>query len=305
LQYPLKFTVFTPTYNRAGTLQRPYESLCSQSFRDFEWLVVDDGSSDETPELIEIWRRKSDFPIRYLRQTNLGKPAAFNSGVNQAHGELFLTLDSDDSCAPNALERLLHHWDSIPVEIKPQFSAVTALCQDQHGRLIGTPYPKDILDSDSIELSYKYKVKGEKFGFQCTNILKQFPFPIDPEHKFISESVVWTAISRRYKTRFVNETLRTYWIDDGASDHLTTLRREVVYGRAAFHRMVLNELIDWFPRAPRELLQSAVNFSRYSFDQDIGPARQFNQIKPLAACLLLLASLPLGYAISLHDRKRI
>ena len=305
MQYPFKFTVFTQTYNRAVTLQRPYDSLCAQTFRNFEWLVVDDGSSDETPDLIETWRRKADFPVRYLRQVNLGKPSAFNLGVNQAQGELFLNLDSDDGCTPNALERLLHHWDSIPGDVKPKFSAVTALCQDQHGRLVGTPYPKDILDSDSIELSYKYKVKGEKFGFQRTDILKQFPFPVDPEHKFVSESVVWMAISRRYKTRFVNETLRTYWIDDGASDHLTTLRREVVYGRAACHRMILNELIDWLPRAPRELLQSAVNFSRYSFDQNIGLARQFGQIKPLTARLLWLASMPVGYAMSLRDRQHI
>jgi glycosyltransferase involved in cell wall biosynthesis len=305
LQYPLKFTVFTPTYNRAGTLERPYKSLCNQTFRDFEWLVVDDGSNDETPDLVEKWRQASEFPVRYLRQANLGKPTAFNLGVNQARGELFLNLDSDDSCTPDALERLLYHWESIPAEMKPRFSAVTALCQDQHGRLIGTPYPKDILDSDSIELSYKYKVKGEKFGFQCTDVLKQFPFPVDPEHKFVSESVVWTAISRRYKTRFVNETLRTYWIDDGAADHLTTLRREVLYGRTACHRMILNELIDWFPRAPWELLRSSVNFSRYSFDQDVGPAQQLKQITPVAARLLWLASLPLGYAMSLHDRKRI
>ena len=303
--YPFKFTVFTPTYNRANTLHRPYESLCAQSLRDFEWLIVDDGSTDETRDLVETWRRKADFPVRYLYQDNHGKPTACNLGISQAQGELFLTLDSDDGCTPDALERFLHHWNNIPAEIQPQFSAVTALCQDQHGKLVGTGYPKDILDSNSIELSYKYKVKGEKWGFQRTDVLKQFPFPVDPEHKFVSESVVWLAIARRYQTRFVNERLRIYWIDDGAADHLTTLRQEVVNGRAACHRMILNDLIDWFPQAPRELAQSAINFSRYSFDQKVGLARQLRQINPGIAKLLLLASLPLGYAMSLRDRRHM
>lgn len=305
MRYPLKFTVFTATYNRAHTLHRPYRSLCAQSLRDFEWLIVDDGSTDRTRHLVETWQQEADFPIRYFYQENCGKPAACNLGINEAHGEFFLTLDSDDGCTSNALERFLHHWNNIPREVQSKFSAVTALCQNQHGMLVGAPYPRDILDSNSIELSYKYKIKGEKWGFQRTDVLKQFPFPVDPEHKFVSESVVWLAIARQYQTRFVNEQLRIYWIDDGAGDHLTTLRPEVVNGRAACHRMILNDLIDWFPKAPRELAQSAINFSRYSFDQGIGPVRQFSQVNPIVARLLLLGSLPFGYAMSLRDRRHI
>jgi glycosyltransferase involved in cell wall biosynthesis len=305
MQHPLTFTVFTPTYNRADTLHRPYLSLCAQSIRDFEWLIVDDGSTDQTRSLVETWQREADFPIRYIYQNNSGKPTACNLGINEASGQFFLILDSDDGCTSDALERFLHHWNNIPLDVQSQFSAVTALCQDQHGKLVGTPYPRDVLDSNSIELIYKYKVKGEKWGFQRTDVLKQFLFPVDAEHKFVPESVVWLAIARRYQTRFVNERLRIYWIDDGASDHLTTLRKEVVHGRAARHRAILNDLIDWFPRAPLELARSAINFSRYSFDLGNGPVRQFSQIDPKVARLLLLVSLPLGYAISLRDRRRL
>jgi glycosyltransferase involved in cell wall biosynthesis len=305
MQYPFQFTVFTPTYNRAATLHRPYHSLCAQTLRDFEWLVIDDGSTDETRQLVETWQREADFPIHYLYQPNRGKPAACNLGIAEAQGEFFLTLDSDDGCTANALERFLHHWNNIPFEARSRFSAVTALCQNQNGMLVGGMYPKDVLDSNSIELSYKYKVKGEKWGFQRTDVLKEFPFPVDPVHKYVSESVVWLAIARRYQTRFVNEQLRIYWIDDGASDHITTLRPEVINGRAAGHRVMLNDLIDWLPQAPLELARSAINFSRYSFDQGVGPVRQFGQIDSKVARLLLLASLPFGYAISLRDRRRL
>ena len=110
MNYRYVFTVFTPTFNRSLTLRRVYESLRLQTFRDFEWLIVDDGSTDCTKELVEKWRTESSFPIRYIYQENRGKPAAFNQGVQKAQGELFLTLDSDDACVPQALERLKYHW---------------------------------------------------------------------------------------------------------------------------------------------------------------------------------------------------
>jgi glycosyltransferase involved in cell wall biosynthesis len=90
------FTVFTPSYNRARTLPRVYESLQRQTLRNFEWLVMDDGSTDDTRQLVTRWQAESNFPIRYIFQENQGKPAAFNHGVQEARGKLFLTLDSDD-----------------------------------------------------------------------------------------------------------------------------------------------------------------------------------------------------------------
>ena len=98
------FTVFTPTFNRAYTLQGVYESLAMQTFRDFEWIIVDDGSTDNTENLISEWKKEANFVIRYYYQTNQGKHIASNKGVKEAQGELFLFLDSDDRCVPQTLE---------------------------------------------------------------------------------------------------------------------------------------------------------------------------------------------------------
>src|SRR5229473_1606416 len=95
MNYRYVFTVFTPTFNRSQTLSRVYEGLRLQTFRDFEWLIVDDGSTDGTKELVEKWQTESAFLIRYIYQENQGKPAAFNHGVQEARGELFVTLDPD------------------------------------------------------------------------------------------------------------------------------------------------------------------------------------------------------------------
>lgn len=298
------FTVFTPSFNRVGTLPRVYQSLQRQTCRDFEWLIVDDGSTDGTKALITQWQAESNFPIRYIFQENQGKPAAFNNGVREARGQLLLTLDSDDECVPEALERFKYHWDSIPATEKEKFSAVTVLCKDQHGNLVGDKFPCDVFDSNTIEVTFKFGVGGEKWGFQRVDVLKQFPFPSIPNAKFISESIVWYDLSRKYKTRYVNEALRIYHLNDGATDHLSTLSPGVLSGRAYLHRFVLNELIDWLYRTPRSILRSAINFSRYSFGLGITPATQIKQLRSATAKLLVAAALPVGFAMSIRDRRR-
>ena len=132
---------------------------------DFEWLIVDNGSSDGTAELIERFKSEADFPIRYFWQEDQGKQGSMNRAVQLADGKLFLTLDSDDGCVPDALERFKYHWDSIPESIRDGFTGVTALCFDEHGELVGTRFPDDPTDSDSREIRYRYKVEGEKWGF--------------------------------------------------------------------------------------------------------------------------------------------
>jgi glycosyltransferase involved in cell wall biosynthesis len=303
--YRYTFTVFTPTYNRAKTLPRVYESLRPQTFRDFEWLIVDDGSVDNTRQLVEEWQAKAEFPIRYIYQQNQGKPSACNRGAQEAQGELLLTLDSDDQCVPEALERFKYHWDHIPADRKHEFSAVTVLCKDQRGALIGDKFPRDIMDSDSIEIAFKYCVDGEKWGFQRTDVLKQFPFPTVPDAKFISESVIWFSLSRKYKTRFVNEMLRIYHYDDGGQDHLSSLNASAMRGRAYFHQYVLNELTDWLLRTPWQVMRSAINFSRYSFGLGKGPSSQIRELRSATGRLLVALSLPVGFAMSLHDRRKI
>ena len=299
------FTVFTPSFNRAHTLPRVYESLKSQTFRDFEWLVVDDGSNDGTRELVGRWQHEALFPIRYLYQENQGKHVAFNKGVQEAQGELFLPLDSDDACIPRALERFKYHWDSIPSTQKERFSAVTALCQDHDGMLVGKRFPRDILDSDSVELVFKYKIKGEKWGFQRTDVLKQFPFPIVPEVKYVSESVVWLALSRTFKTRVVNEMLRIYHVKHSAGSRMSELSASTIRGRALFHRQVLNDFVDLLFRYPWGLSRSAINFSRYSFGTGTSPDRQFSEVRPLRSRLLLAAFMPVGFLMALYDSRCI
>jgi glycosyltransferase involved in cell wall biosynthesis len=219
-----RFTVLTPTYNRASTLPRVYAGLKAQTFRDFEWLIVDDGSSDGTGDLVRGWQAEAPFEIRYFCQENAGKHVAMNMGVREASGELFVSLDSDDAALPHALERFDKHWRDI--EASPEagrFSAVTGLAQHPDGTLIGTRFPQDVFDSDSVESRLRYKVKGDKWGFQATEIMREHPFPKAPDGSFVPEGIIWYEIARNYKTRYVNEPLLNVWTE--GTDRLTNTPR--------------------------------------------------------------------------------
>ena len=302
-RYEHLFTVFTPTYNRADTLRRVYDSLAAQTFRDFEWLICDDGSTDGTGQLVDDWMQTAPFPIRYFRQENQGKHVAYNQGVARARGELFLTLDSDDACVPRALERFKTLWESIPAPDRTRFSAVTALCVDQHGHLVGDRFPFDPTDSDSLEIRYRFKVKGEKWGFQRTDVLREFPFPVMDGVRHVPPSVVWSAIARRYKTRYVNEVLRIYYVQE-RSDQLSRAQSRVKHakGLALWHGSVLRHDLHWFHVAPLRLLASAVNYVRYSLHAGCSVAEMLRRLQLSWARVLAALMLPVGVGVYFRDR---
>jgi glycosyltransferase involved in cell wall biosynthesis len=288
------FTVFTATYNRAHTLGRVYDSLCGQTYRSFEWLIVDDGSADGTRALVERWQRQALFPIRYLVQENAGKHVACNRAVREARGALFLTLDSDDACVPEALERFTHHWDAIPPDRKPLFSAVTCLSMDHHGRLVGTRFPHDVTDSDSLEIRYRYGVTGEKWGFHRTDVLREYPFPESVKRHVVPEGIVWSRIARRYKTRFVNEALRIYYTDQPSLVHGVKPGTNAV-GARLYYLSVLNEEGDYFRHAPLQFFRSAALYSRASFHLGASLREQASALATPFGRVLWACALPAGF----------
>jgi putative peptidoglycan lipid II flippase len=282
------FTVFTPSYNRAHTLPRVYESLAAQTFRDFEWLIVDDGSSDNTEDLVRGWQAQASFPIRYVRQPNGGKHVAFNRGVALAEGRFFLTFDSDDACISTALERFLALWESIPAAERDRYSAVTAMCADPAGRPLGDSFPSDVLDSYPIEIETRYRVFGDKWGFQRTDVLRQFPYPEIPGEKFMPEGVVWNRIGRHYRTRYSNELLKIVeYQPEGLSVTKPRLRMQNPQG----FRLLYKEYAASATRLIWKIRQY-VNYIRFSLHAGIGYSRLVGESgSPLLTGLIW----PLGY----------
>lgn len=199
----MKLTVFTPTYNRVHTLPRLYKSLCEQETQNFEWLVIDDGSTDQTKDLIEKYRQDRYFNIRYIKTTNGGKYKAFNKAVALAEGYLFMILDSDDCLASSRVTTIIAEQCPF-LEQHADFCAIVGNKNFSNIEIIGSTITYQILDSDFITYREKLKIKGDKAEVIKTEILKEFPFPELPEEKFCPEGVIWNRIALRYKARYMN-----------------------------------------------------------------------------------------------------
>lgn len=253
-------TVFTPTFNRAHTLPCVYHSLCKQTFRDFEWVIVDDGSVDGTNELVNQWILEKKISIRYFQQTNQGKHVAHNRAVDEARGELFLVFDSDDSCVINALEKFKYYWCEIPDQQRERFSTVTALCVNKNGRIIGSRFPEKVSDVSDVEGQIKLRISGERFGINRTKVLKENKFPVFPGEKFVPEGLVWNRISKNYSARFINEPLRIFDFSvDGLTANNVRIRMKSPRGAALYYFEQIS-----LPIGVKMKIKAIANYVRFS-----------------------------------------
>jgi glycosyltransferase involved in cell wall biosynthesis len=292
MEFLMLFTVFTPTFNRRHTLLRLFESLEAQTFRDFEWLVVDDGSTDGTGEFLQELESRASFPLRYHYQPNGGKHVASNWAVDLAAGRLFTTLDSDDALVPHALRRLADHWWSIPQNRRHEFSGVTCLCERQDGTIVGDAFPAStggdgVLDSDPIAMM-RFRVAGEKWGFHGTDIMRQHRFPVFAGESFIPEGLVWNRIGSQYRVRYVNEALRVYFDEqDCLSKRNVELRSRNPRGSQLFYLEQSR-----FEPTLRLKFRALINYIRFSLHGRLS----------IAINLSTLALFPAGLAMWLRDR---
>ena len=229
-----KFTIFTPTYNRADLLKKLYESLKNQSFKNFEWLIVDDGSTDNTYETIQEFQKENIIDIRYIKKENGGKQRAYNVGVENAKGELFICLDSDDIYVENGLEIILKYWEKYSDDKK--IAGMGYLSVYPNGEIIGVKFPKDEMISNQFEIYYDYKVSGDKGLMFRTEVLKSYKFPEIDGEKFVTEAVVYNRISQTYKILFVNEKIEIKeYHEDGLTSKYAKLLINNPKGNSIYH----------------------------------------------------------------------
>jgi glycosyltransferase involved in cell wall biosynthesis len=196
-------TIFTPVYNRAHLMPRAHASLTRQAFRDFEWVVVDDGSSDDIDLVMAQLDAASDFPIIYVKQPNSGRHMAINRGVELARGQLFMILDSDDWLTEDGLEQAIGAWRSMSEEKRRTFCGIWGQCLGDDGELFCTPYPADRFDSNHVAIKMRHGFQGESCHLMRTDVRRRYPFP-DFKERYCAPSLVWNRIALDYPTRFVN-----------------------------------------------------------------------------------------------------
>ena len=211
-----KITILTPSYNRAHTLPALYESLLKQDADVFEWLIVDDGSTDATRKLVEGWQGEGKISIRYLHKQNGGKHTALNEGIRLIESELTFIVDSDDWLPENAVEIILQYHE--------KYREMEGLCGYSFlrfypdGKVNDAFYPQDEWIDTYVNARINAGIAGDKAEVFFTDVLRQYPFPVYEGEKFVPEDLIWVQMSGPYKMVHIN---RCVYISDYLEGGLT------------------------------------------------------------------------------------
>lgn len=216
--------VFTPTFNRAYKLTDLYKSLLRQTNKDFVWLVVDDGSTDDTKQLINSYINEKLINIRFVRRENGGKQRAHNTALSNCYEELFFTVDSDDYLVDSAIQQVIDAW--TPLKTKKNIAGMIALCGENDNKPLNTYLPRGLKTTKIYDLYSKYHFAGDATLIYRTSILKQYPYDVADGEKFIAESFVYLQIDEKYDLSTLNSVLmiRKY-LPDGYTKSARTVAR--------------------------------------------------------------------------------
>lgn len=285
-------TVFTPTYNRSQLLPRLYESLVKQTYSDFEWIIVDDGSSDNTAEIVNEW--SADFPIRIFRKENGGKHTAINLGTKLAKGELFFIVDSDDTLIDTALQTVADEW--YKVKDNAQVGGVVGLdVNSKTGEIIGGGLSQDEIDCDAMEIRYRYHVRGDLKEVFRTEVLRAFPFPEIKREKFCPEQLVWFRIAQKYKLRYINKPIyRAEYQPDGITSGIVKARMKSPVATC----MTYAEMLDYDIPCLHKV-KAVINYWRFRCCVQTNTS----QVPRVKCCWWVFR--PMGYLMHIKDRKVI
>ena len=253
----IKITVLTPAYNRARLLPRLYESLQKQNYADFEWVIVDDGSTDDTKSVVQGFVDDCPFPIHYYYKENGGKHTAVNLGVKKAKGELVFIADSDDMLTPEALQTVAEEYAQVAED--NSFCGVCGLDCDLSGKIIGSGLKQEWIDANAVQLRTRYGVTGDLKEVFKTSVLKEFPFPEIPGERFCPEALVWNRIARKYKLRYFNRPI--YQVEyqvEGLTSNIVRIRMQSPIASMMTYAEMVGLDIPW-----RQKMKAAINYYRF------------------------------------------
>ncbi|MEK3796917.1 glycosyltransferase family 2 protein [Peribacillus sp. FSL H8-0477] len=231
-------TVFTPTYNRAYTLHLCYESLKRQTCNDFIWLIIDDGSTDRTKQLVDSWIQENSVPIRYYFQSNQGMHGAHNTAYELIDTELNVCIDSDDFMPDEAVEKILTFWAENGSN---EFAGMVGLDASPKGVVIGTEMPKTVKESTLTDLYGKYKVKGDKKLVYRSELTKKTPsYPIFEGEKYGPLVYKYMLIDQIHPLLVFNEVLcHVEYLPDGSSMNMINQYRKNPRGFSFFRKVAM------------------------------------------------------------------
>lgn len=227
-------TIFTPSYNRAYTLHKCYESLKKQSSKDFLWLIIDDGSTDNTKELVDSWIDENIIEIKYHYQNNKGMHGAHNTAYELMDTELNVCIDSDDYMPDDAVEKIIDFWKKNK---RDDLAGIIALDAYEDGNVIGQKFPDDMKETTLFEVNNIHKIPGDKKLVYRTELTKEYPYPLFEGEKYVGLAYKYYKLDEKYKLATLNEVLCIVeYLEDGSSMNMLNQYRKNPRG-FAFYRI--------------------------------------------------------------------
>lgn len=254
------FTIFTPSYNREQLLKRLYQSLLQQTCQNFEWVIVNDGSSDKTDEVVQSFIADNRININYIKQENGGKHRAINRGLNVAKGEFFFIVDADDYLIETAIEKVALY--ALQIKEDKTFAGVCGMKCYPNMHRIGGDENFELLDCTPIEFRNRYRMKGDVAEILKTSVFKKYPFPEIDGEKFCPEALVWNSLSYNgLKLRYFNENIYVAeYIPNGLTSTIDIIRiKSPKSALLTYETTLKNKLIF------KKWLRFSVNFWRFYF----------------------------------------
>lgn len=279
-------TVFTPTYNRAYCLNQIYESLCRQTSKDFEWLLIDDGSTDNTKELAETWMTEKRIPINYVYKENGGMHTGHNAALSIINTELNVCIDSDDFLADNAIELIINFWDKNRSD---KYSGILGLNSYKNGEIVSTRnFPTNVKAGKYSQLKSKYGVVNDVKFVAVTNVIKKYEkYPVFENENFTPLGYKYAQMDLKYDMLFLNEILCIVeYMEDGSTRNIYKQYFRNPKGFAYSRKMAFNNLYTY-----KEYFQKAVHLVAESI-----LAKQ-NPFKNNSKKFITITALPLGFIL--------
>ena len=236
----MKITVLTPVYNRKYIIDKLYNSLCNQTSKNFEWLIVDDGSSDDLEKWVNSVKKENKINIRYIYQKNGGKHRALNTGIKNIDNELTFIVDSDDYLKYNAIEIIEEYYEKYKYD--NSLCGFSFLRCFPDNKINGPKFKKDEYKSDYIQCRLNENIWGDKAEVYYTKCLKEFPFLEVPGEKFLVESYVWAQLAMKYDMIHINKAIYIgNYLEDGLTSSMNIRKYENPIGYLEKSKILCNK----------------------------------------------------------------
>ena len=301
-----KFTIFTACFNSEKFIERLHKSIEAQTLKDFEWLIVEDCSTDNTKRILQDIQKNSDLNINLIcNKKNEMISYNCNLAVRKAAGNFMIFLGHDDELVPDALEKFDQAWSNIPIYRKQQLAGMISNCQDEMGNSVGGHLSDGDFIANFFDALYKHGFHGEQCLCYLTNVLRDHNF----QHfdRYIPESVLLMNISDYFDTYFVKEELRIYHTDHSSlSNDLQVSSGKVKYplGMRYFYLEHLNKRSQKLFLYPSLFFKSLVNFTRFSMHSNISFFQSITDLQKLIFKAAVILIYPLSLILFLNDKRK-